>query len=427
MPTEFQQTPGSGHLGGDSSVRQSGTTRWAQVVSASVVVVVLAGMTTAGQAESAPLPIVEHSPAEASVSYLAGDFCLPGNTADDLDSMFDSEPGGVIGADYQRATRLPNGNVLWTFQDAEIRLPTGRSTIVHNIGMMQIATCFSVLMSGTRAKPEPWLFASETTPFQHWYWPMDAAMGSDGGVYVYLVEMFERGTRYLDHVVPTSTAVAAIDIETWNVEFLGSAGDDSSDLYGWSSESDEEWTYLYAHCYRQFGYDLGPNGFFRIHDLDCADELRVARVPRGELFAPYEYWTGGGWSRHRWQARPILETEGRLVNAADISYIEGQWLAIVKIDDWFGSEILVESSSRPTGPFQTVAVIGATPQCDPGICNTYFASVIPGGDDGEIIIGLSNNRWDGVLSPVYRPTFRTIVAPTHRIARPNRCAIGQCR
>lgn len=401
--------------------------RAAMFVAVVVAVAVAAGVTTSGRVESSPLPVAEQPQGISSQSSLAGDFCLEGNTASDYDSMFDSEPGGVIGADYQRATPLPNGNVLWTFQDAEVRLPDGRSTIVHNIGMMQMGTCFRVLMSGTPWAPESWLFASQTTPFSRWYWPMDATMGSDGRVYVYVVEMLERGTRYLEHVVPTSTVVAAVDIDTGRVGFQGAAGNSSSDLYGWSSEADGEWTYLYAHCYRQFGYDLGPNGFFRIHDLDCANELSVARVPRGQLFAPYEYWTGGGWSRRAWQAAPILETEGRLVNAADISYINGQWLAVIKIDDWFGNQILVESSSRPTGPFETVAVLDATPQCDPRTCNTYFASVIPGGNDGEVMIGLSNNRWDGVLSPVYRPTFQTIIAPAHRISRPNRCSIGQCR
>lgn len=38
--------------------------------------------------------------------------------------MFDTEPGGIIDADYPRTLVLPNGNVLWTFRDAQVRTPT---------------------------------------------------------------------------------------------------------------------------------------------------------------------------------------------------------------------------------------------------------------------------------------------------------------
>lgn len=373
-------------------------------------------------ADSAPS---DRPQASVSATFVSGNFCLTRNTPEQYDSMFDSEPGGVIGADYQRATRMSNGDVLWTFQDAEMRLPNGVSTLVHNIGMIQTGTCFAVLVGGTPTAPEPWLFASETTPFIHWYWPMDATMGSDGRVYVYLVEMFERGDFYLDRVEPTTTAIAVIDIGNWHIEYQGAARNSSPDLYGWASESDDEWTYLYAHCYRQFGYDPFFGGF-RIHDSDCSDEIRVARVAKGRLFDPYEYWTGHNWSTQSWRAEPILETRDRLVNPADITYVDHHWLAVIKVDDWFGEEILIESAARPTGPFETIAVLDATPKCDAQVCNTYFASWIPHSNGGEMMIGLSNNRWDGVLTDVYGPTYRTIPTPEYRKSPANRCSVGHC-
>mgnify|MGYP000172584794 CR=1 FL=1 len=55
----------------------------------------------------------------------------------------------------QFALDLANGKVLWTFQDAEVRLPGGTSTLVHNIGMIQQGNCFTVLMSGSAADPQP--------------------------------------------------------------------------------------------------------------------------------------------------------------------------------------------------------------------------------------------------------------------------------
>ena len=361
-----------------------------------------------------------------SGSYLAGNFCLVRNTPEQYATMFDSEPGGVIGADYQRATPMPNGDVLWTFQDAEIRLPNGHSTLVHNIGLIQSGTCFAILIGGTREAPQPWLFASDTVPFAHWYWPMDATMGADGRMYVYLAEMFERGSYYLDRVEPTSTAVAAIDIDNWDVEHQGPARDSSPSLYGWTSATDDRWTYLYAHCYRQFGYDLHRDGWFRVHDSSCTAKVTLSRVPRGELFAAPQYWTGNGWSSIPERASPILQTAGRVVNAADITHVNNRWLVVVKVDDWFGNTILVESSPRPTGPFDTIMTLPATPKCDAAVCNTYFASWIPKGPDGTMTIGLSNNRWDGVFSDVYRPTYRTIPTPAFTMSPADRCQLGHC-
>lgn len=368
---------------------------------------------------------VERATHAGASSFVAGNFCLTRNTTEQYEAMFDSEPAGVIGADYQRATQLPNDKVLWTFQDAEVRLANGTSTLVHNIGMIQSGSCFAVFFGGTSTNPEPWLFSSETTPFFHWYWPLDATMGNDGRVYVYLAEMFERGASYLEHVEPTSTAIAAINIDNGNIEAQGPAHNDSAALYGWTSETDDDWTYLYAHCYRQFGYDPFFNGV-RIHDSDCTAEVHVARVPNGAHFAQHEYWTGNGWSTRPDRAEPILETGGRLVNPADITHVDNQWLAVIKVDDWFGDKILIEASSRPTGPFETIETIYATPKCDPSVCNTYFASWIPNTTDDELTIGLSNNRWDGILSDVYRPTYQTVARPGRQHSPANRCSIGHC-
>jgi len=37
---------------------------------------------------------------------------------------------------------------------------------------------------------------------------------------------------------------------------------------------------------------------------------------------------------------------------------------------------------------------------------------------------LSHNRWDGVATAVYRPTFAVIGAPTPTMAPADRCSLG---
>ena len=363
--------------------------------------------------------------AALAAPFISGGVCLPRATPDQLDTLFDTEPGGVAGADYQRATELPNGNVLWTFQDAEVRRPDGTLTLVHNIGIIQTGTCFSVLMTGSAWDPQPWLFSENTQQFQTWYWPLDTIIGDDGRPYIFVAEMNESGASYLTKVTPTATLVAAFDVENWNIVFQGAPPNSSPELYGWTAESDNEWTYLYAHCYRQFGFD----DFFGVaaHDFDCADQVTVARVVKGRVFDPLEYWTGTGWAPNAASAVAVIETAGRLVNPSDIIYRNNQWLAVTKVNDWFGHEILVEASSRPTGPFEQIANIPAEPKCGSHTCNTYYASWIPTADQQQqLTIGLSHNRWDGVFSGVYRPTYMSFATPEYEMSPADRCSIGQC-
>ena len=174
------------------------------------------------------------------VSALTDPTCLATATPDQLDGLFTREPGGVIGADYQRATPLPDGRVLWTFQDAEVRLPGGGTRLVHNIGMVQDGACFEVLMGGTDADPQPWLFANDTTPFFRWFWPLGAEVGVGGNVYVFAAEMYERGPGYLTRTEPTSTVVAVVDANTLEVRSTARPGDASASLYGFSIESESK-------------------------------------------------------------------------------------------------------------------------------------------------------------------------------------------
>jgi hypothetical protein len=87
------------------------------------------------------------------------------------------------------------------------------------------------------------------------------------------------------------------------------------------------------------------------------------------------------------------------------------WIAVTKVGDWFGDEIHLDSAGAPTGPWVTTHVIRPTPLGSPSVYNTYFASFIRIAAKRRIV-GLSNNRWDGLLSDAYRPTFVTI--PRHQ-------------
>jgi hypothetical protein len=362
----------------------------------------------------------------AQAPYIASKVCLPDLSVKSLDTIFDTEPGGIIGADYPHTLALPDGKVLWTFQDARIRLRDGGARYVHNIGMIQIGYCFHILVGGSSSAPKAWLFTNHTAPEHRWFWPLGAEMGSDGQVYIFAAEMLERGEHYLERAESAGVFVARFNPANWNIDWYGRPSNQSSDHYGWSIESDDNFTYMFAYCNRQFGYDAYAGVF--AHDRSCSDRVTVGRVPKGQLFDAQHYWNGSGWDPDPIHAVSVIGRRGGLANPAQFVKKNNRWMAITKVDDWWGDEILVESAIHPGGPFTEVARIEAREKC--ADCNSYFSSWIEGQNDNSpdapMIGSLSHNRWDGEPSSVYRPTFFVVEPPPDQPAAAMRCALGQC-
>lgn len=369
--------------------------------------------------------------------------CVGTTSPDDLTGLFDLEPDGLLAADYQRALRLPDGRILWTFQDASIRIvpeeepaptpppqpggpaepeePTER--IVHNAALVQSGTCFERLGGGPEHDPTAWLFPNETVPFERWFWPLDATIGADGLVWVFLAEVVERGPSYLTMSEPVGTHVVALDPGSLEPVGSGRPADAGADLYGFSIAEDGAWTYLYAQCHRQFGYDptiFGTNG----HDLSCSDEVTVGRVARGRVLDPLDYWDGTSWQPDPGRAVPVMPSGRRQINPSQVMWNGSEFLSVTKEGDWLGSTIYLDRAPAAHGPWTNYARMPATPKCAPNVCNTYFASWIPQ-PGGGLVVGLSHNRWDGVVTPVNRPTFAEVPPPAE-FPLAMRCSLVDC-
>lgn len=330
--------------------------------------------------------------------------CADGLSAADLSAFFGAPIGSFQGADYQRATRLPDDRVLWTFQDAFLD-----GVLVHNAGLIQSGRCFTLLNRERRS----WLFPEETIHQRRWYWPLAGAPTNDGTlIALFVVEMHEAGSTFLSHPIPTRVHRVELDVTTLGVVATHDESATLPDLYGWSVTNDGVHTYLYSHCFRQFGYD-GPLGF-----APCVEHVKVARVPVGEFDATREYWNGSTWTLDHALAAPVVD--GRFVmsgnNPAQIQFDGRRFLLIEKRDDWWGTTVEFGVSARATGPFERFASIPEPLACDRQTCDTYFASWVPWRDaDGSLIWSISCNLWDGRETcrqlDRYGPTFDTIPAP----------------
>jgi hypothetical protein len=334
--------------------------------------------------------------------------CAPGTSPAALTTFL---AGGdpFRGADYQRAFALPDGRTLWLFQDVNIATRTG-SQFVHNAGLVQTGNCFEILQSGGYANPGEYLFPTATVRFRRWFWPLGGEMGTDGNFHVFVAEVIGRGS-YLDQVEPVATWRVEISLADMSVVDFAPAPDPSAALYGWSVTSDASYTYLYAHCFRQFGWDLFPftDPPLYAHDWDCTDDVTVARVPRGRLDAAPSYWNGTSWGPSSAAAVPVIPNWDRAVNPAQVRFDGRRFVAVTKEGDWWGDTIYLDVATAAQGPWHTYAAIPVASRC--GNCNTYFASFVPRpAADRAMVVSLSNNTFTGPLTGSYSPSFFTVPA-----------------
>ena len=337
--------------------------------------------------------------------------CAASESVDDISAYFASDKA-LLHGDYQRSVRLADGRILWTFQDAFVSNSAGRPTLIHNAGLVQSGNCFQLLRSGTARAPKAWLLPEATQTFHHWYWPLASALAADGTIRIFMAEMRELGNHYLAHVEPVATWIVTLRQSDLAFTDARPAPDPTPSLYGWSITSDRQWTYLYAYCYRQFGWDPLPfDTKVLAHDLGCSADVPVGRVRRGHLDDQPSYWNGTSWTPDPATAVPVLPRDGRAINPAQVQFTGNQFVAITKVGDWFGDAIYIDVAPTAHGPWTAVSTLRVDPLCSD--CNTYFASFTAATADPHTLpIGISNNTWDGNELSWYHPTLFSIPTPT---------------
>ena len=321
---------------------------------------------------------------------------------------------GFGGGDYQHAYPLPGGRTLWLFQDIffsnDTDLNEPPNNAAHNSGLIQQGSCFTIL--GTQGRD--FIGDAETIDSQRWFWPLDGEIGFDGKLWIYMVEMSNpAGTGANPGALPVRTWLAIIDPNTLQQLYFQPTPDSgaTSALYGWSVTSDNQYSYLYGHCYRQFANDVNGPGQF---DKSCMPNSYVARVPVGHFDVQPEYWNGTGWVDQAAAAKPVLTHP--IANPMSVQWFGDVFVSVTKAGDWWGNTVFVDVASQPQGPWttvQTIPVLGFR-KCSQG-CANYSAFLMPWLDSsGQMIVGLSNGGdyplWlaNGTL---YRPTFFNVDLP----------------
>ena len=321
-----------------------------------------------------------------------------------LEELFQGQVGRVAGSDYVRPFLLPNGNTLVLMQDVFLGGESSSAPVasfnqagfVHNAAvLLDNQGCVVRTVSGARS----YIGSSRTTPLSRWFWAMGGAIRADGLLHVMVAEMRNpNGTGAAMGAEPVATWHATIDPSTVAVVSFEPAVNAGAGLYGWAVASDESYTYLYSHCYRQF-----IEGEYLGHDASCAGEVR-GRVPLGHFDSPSSTTATGVWHTDGPPRTRSTTAAIAPINPVSVQHFGRHFVSVSKEGDWWGTTIHVDIAPS-IGPWKTIAKVWPKTKC--ADCNTYFASLMPWRQqNGSLVVALSNNAWDmraGVRQPVDLP------------------------
>lgn len=336
--------------------------------------------------------------------------CLPSADVEGLNTFLRSDDAaGLAGADYPHAIDLPDGRTLWYFQDAFFGTGTklDDASFAHNVALIQDGDCFERL-TAPGGDGNSWIGSWVETDLQNWLWPLDAEVGADGHLWLFLAEVQNpNGNGAARGALPVGTWVARYSLPDLQLVDMELAPDPSRSLFGYSIVSDAEFSYLYGHCYRQFDA-AGAIGF----DSDCSPHAYVARVPMGEFDQELEYWTSSGWSDSRADRLPVLSSD--ISMPVSVQRFGDVYVAASNEGDWFGDDVVVYTAAAPQGPWSEALRYTPETTCGAG-CNNYGAFVLPELDDDRVVIAQSNNardmRYAFELASLYRPDVRAVDVP----------------
>ena len=395
--------------------------RRAHIAIGAGIIIALAGATIA----------VPSTRVSVSVVSAAGGTCVGDVGTAGLNTLFSAQADEYVGLDALRAYPLPDGRTLWLFQDAYFSPAgapmgtLGAARFAHNAALVQTGNCFHALhgpsTGGDRcpgAGTASYVGGSLTINCTRWLWPMGGAMGADGYLHVFYAMFGNAVGAGADRgAAADGVWIARIDPSTLQVATLRPAPDhDGTLLYGWSVQTSGAHTYLFANSYDQFN---SPD-----HTSPAPSRTYVARVPAGRFDLIPEYWNGIGWIAEREAAVPIeVLAAGSPDPSTSARYslqprlIDGVWVSVTKIDDWFGSDLAIDTASVPQGPWTRLRTIAVPTKTIDGTTNNYLPHLLPWRSPlGNLMIAMSHNAWR--MNPVayanpwlYRPSIFEVEAP----------------
>ena len=294
---------------------------------------------------------------------------------------------GWTGGDGTLSVPLPDGRDVWLFGDTFLGTidATGRRPLggpwTHNSLVIQQAGRVSTLTG-----PGDTALIPAEAPGA-WSWPGSGIVeGRTLRVFAHEFARCGDGTWDLDFL---RTRIASFSLP--GLGFLGfdriSARGDV--IWGNWVLGDSGWTYIYG----------VPES--------AANTAYVARVPRGHLRGPWQYFDGGAWSTDPAAARPFA---GALPNQFGVVKVPGGY-SLISMGVAFDPSIFARFARTPSGPFGPPRLLYTAPL----LPITYVYGAVPHPEilcRGGLLVSYNVNvqRFQDLFTHPedYRPRFITV-------------------
>lgn len=329
--------------------------------------------------------------------------------------MFARDCCGVTGADGEYSVLLPDGRTVWIFGDSFLgTVNPDRSRekrtpwfIRNSMAVQEADTLRSLynVIDGWESSlvippnaPKGKQFSEDSL----WYWPGDGFI-ENGKLKVFMTAFYQAipgdwGFRWV------SANLATFSLPDLKLERI--------DHFSYPGSSEIHWGHAVCDGDKRYTYIYGAE--------DKTKNLYVARAPKGNITAPWEFYNGKEWVKDSRQSKPMLEIQGS--EQFSVFKLGKKYVLVLQEGGFMTGEIVSYYSDSPYSGWKNRKVLCLTklPEDVASTANLFAYNSMAHPqfiENGELLISSCINSF--VVEDVfrdankYRPVFQRV--PVKRI------------
>ncbi len=254
--------------------------------------------------------------------------------------LFARDCCGVTGADGEYSVLLPDGRTVWIFGDSFLgTVKPDRSRdkrtpwFIRNCMAVQdgdsLYTLYNVIDGWESSlvippgAPKGKQFSEDSL----WYWPGDGFI-ENGKLKVFMTAFYQAipgnwGFRWV------SANIATFSLPDIKLERI--------DHFSYPGEKEVHWGHAVCDGDKKYTFIYGAE--------DKSKNLYVARAPKNDILAPWEFYTGEDWVRDSKLAKPMLAIQGS--EQFSVFRIKNKYVLLVQEGGFMSGEICSYYSDSP--------------------------------------------------------------------------------
>lgn len=282
------------------------------------------------------------------------------------------------GGDGCYSVLLPDGRILWSFQDSffgQVSADRNRTdnVMLRNAAHLQLDTSlqsFVQLNPGKGRESQTWIKYGDAPEDQDWYWP-GAGQVHDGKFQMLLSHVKKNGDGMWGFL-HVSTDLAIFDLPSMQLNHIVKDKDLFGNYSAGAVKAPDGYTYMYT----------TENGYLTTF-------MYVARAAGHDLTGQWEYYGENGWS-----ATPEKYSVCSNITQPNVFYNGGKYY-LVSQQHLFGLDIYIQESATPVGPWTNKRTLYHIPDKYSGDIISYNAFVHHAlSREGELVISYNINPTD---------------------------------